>query len=492
MTARKQELIELLEQQAKAKRENRLKSWKPYTKQEEFIAATRQYTEVALRAGNQQGKSETAAYFVAVAATGLYPDGWQGRRWDKPVRIWACGESTTAVRDVNQRKLCGPPGDESLLGTGFIPRSCIVKTIVGHGAGGALDKVLVKHVSGGISEITFKTYEMERSKFQGESLDLVWMDEESPEDIYMEGLARTVATAGLVISTFTPLNGMLRVLPRFQERSAEAMRSRCLVAMRMSDALHLQDPDRQRALLATFPEYQKRARIEGLPLMGSGSVFEGIELESLLTPLRVQGNEVLHGTIGPIRTHTWRFLWGIDFGIDHPFAAVLIAHDPEHDAVYVLHDIKMRNATPGQHAARMKAVAANVKISWPHDGNSRDRGSGEQLADIYKREGLLMLPSHATFAKGGYSTEAGIAEMLVRMQTDRFKVAESCRDWHEEFVQYHRKEGVIQKINDDLMSATRIAVMQLRSAKPTALGSQRANSGGSGPQMAIGWDDPPF
>lgn len=76
MSNRKDELIKLLEEQARAKRENRLKSFRPYPRQLEFIAATADHCEVALRAGNQQGKSETAAHFVAVSATGLYPDWW--------------------------------------------------------------------------------------------------------------------------------------------------------------------------------------------------------------------------------------------------------------------------------------------------------------------------------------------------------------------------------------------------------------------------------
>ena len=40
----------------------------------------------------------------------------------------------------------------------------------------------------------FKTYEKGREKWQGETLDGVWFDEEPPLDIYMEGLTRTNAT----------------------------------------------------------------------------------------------------------------------------------------------------------------------------------------------------------------------------------------------------------------------------------------------------------
>jgi len=490
--ARKDDIIKVLEDQARTKRENRLKSFAPYPKQIEFCNATADHSEVVLQAGNQLGKSEIGSYLAAVFATGLYPDWWKGRRFDHPTRGWATGESTVAVRDISQRKLCGPPGDDAMFGTGMIPKSLIVGKILGHGAGGAFDTIKVKHVSGGTSEISFKSYDQERSKWQGTTLDWIWFDEEPPMEHYLEGLARLVATGGLAYSTFTPLNGLNLILPRFNERTPEAMQNRIVVRMRMQDAAHLADEQRQKALIATFPEHQRRARIDGLPMLGSGAVFEDVSLEDLLVPLRVSGKDIVHSTMGPLDVDHWAFLWAIDFGISHPFAAVLLAWDRDYDVVYVLCELRMKGSIPAQHAARMKAIAANVKVAWPHDGTQRDKGSGDQLAEIYKREGLQMLPQHATLPGGGYSTEAGVMEMLVRMRSDRFKVAAGCLEWQDEFQGYHRKDGLIVKTNDDLLSATRIGIMQLRSAKAVRLGSHRVSQSNGQVQMAKDIDIDPF
>jgi phage terminase large subunit-like protein len=473
MTQSKAQLLKTLEAQAAAKRENRLRSFVPYAKQIEFCGATKDHSEVVLQAGNQLGKSEIGAFMAATFATGIYPDWWEGRRFPGPTRGWATGESTVAVRDVSQRKLCGPPGDASMLGTGMIPKHLIAGTILGHGAGGAYDTVKVKHVSGGVSEISFKSYDQDRSKWQGATLDWLWCDEEPPVEHYMEGLARLVATGGLAFSTFTPLNGLNLILPRFRERTVEAMRDRIVIRMRMQDAGHLADEARQAALIATFPGHQRRARIEGLPMLGSGAVFEDVELDSLLDPLRIVGRDIVHNTLGPIDVRGWAFLWSIDFGIDHPFAAVLLGHDRDHDIVTVLAELKIKGGVPAMHASRMKAIAINAKVAWPHDGTQRDKGSGEQLAAIYRREGLDMLPSHATFETGGYSTEAGIMEMLTRMRDGRFKITPGCIEWQDEFAGYHRKDGLVVKTNDDLMSATRVGVMALRHARPIALGGQK-------------------
>jgi hypothetical protein len=52
-------------------------------------------------------------------------------------------------------------------------------------------------------------------------------------------------------------------------------------------------------------------------------------------------------------------------------------------------------------------------------------------------------------------------EMLHRMETGRFKVFPHLLEWFKEFRGYHRKDGKIAPINDDLMSATRYAVMSV-------------------------------
>jgi hypothetical protein len=58
-------------------------------------------------------------------------------------------------------------------------------------------------------------------------------------------------------------------------------------------------------------------------------------------------------------------------------------------------------------------------------------------------------------------------DMLNRMQSGRFKVFKHLNDWWEEFRLYHRKDGKVVKEGDDLMAATRYAVMSLRHAATT-------------------------
>jgi hypothetical protein len=87
------------------------------------------------------------------------------------------------------------------------------------------------------------------------------------------------------------------------------------------------------------------------------------------------------------------------------------------------------------------------------------------LADQYQAQGLDMLGVHAQFDDGSVSVEAGLADMLIRMESGRFKVLKHLTDWFDEYRLYHRKDGRVHKEGDDLMSATRYAAMMLRYAR---------------------------
>ena len=96
-------------------------------------------------------------------------------------------------------------------------------------------------------------------------------------------------------------------------------------------------------------------------------------------------------------------------------------------------------------------------------------GAGISLAKQYTAAGLLMTDRHANIEDGtpggSVSVEAGLMDMLDRMQTGRFKVYNTLNDWFEEFRLYHRKDGKVVKLADDLLAATRYAVMMLREAQ---------------------------
>jgi hypothetical protein len=144
---------------------------------------------------------------------------------------------------------------------------------------------------------------------------------------------------------------------------------------------------------------------------------------------------------------------------------VKLAWDPDGDTIYVTHAYRQKEATPLINAGALRGWGAELPWAWPHDGLAHDKGSGVRLAELYRANGMRLLAEHATFPDGSMGVEAGIFEMLERMQTGRWKVFRHLEDWFEEFRLYHRKDGRLVKLADDLLSASRYGMMMLRHAE---------------------------
>ena len=456
--ALREEHVRLKAERVRRLRRTKLYRYRAYPKQAEFHAAGAHYRERMLKAGNQQGKTLSAGYEMAMHLTGRYPDWWQGKRFNKPIAAWAAGVTNESTRDNPQRILLGRQGD---FGTGSIPGDHLQidpKHVTwARGVAGLVDTVLVKHVSGGWSVLSFKSYEKGREKWQGETLDIVWFDEEPPDDVYSEGLSRTNATGGIVMLTYTPLQGMSKVTCRFL-KPADGEDSKHVTSMTIDDAEHY-TPEEREAIKASYPAHEREARINGVPMMGSGRIFplgkESVAYDAMEFPAY------------------FRRLVGMDFGWDHPTAVVWGAYDPDADCVYIYDAYRKSQTAVIEHAAAIRARGDWIPVAWPQDGHQHDKGSGIQLAQQYRDQGINMLHEHAQYPETGaehetlgsrVSVEAGIADMLDRMQTNRLKVASHLNDWWEEFLLYHREEGQVVKEMDDLLCATRYLIMMLRHA----------------------------
>jgi len=220
--------------------------------------------------------------------------------------------------------------------------------------------------------------------------------------------------------------------------------------MTIDDVEHYSAEEKAR-IIASYLAHELEARTKGTPTLGSGRIFPVSE-ESITIDQR------------EFPSH-WPRIGGMDFGWDHPFAAVEVVWDRDSDVVYVSRTHRLREATPVLHAAAIRPWG-NLLWAWPRDGRRETlEGAGIALMKQYQAQGLDMLHEHAQFEDGSVSVEAGIMGMLDRMKTGRFKVFSHLLEWFEEFRLYHRKDGRVVKEGDDLLAATRYAVMMLRYAR---------------------------
>jgi phage terminase large subunit-like protein len=427
--------------------ENRLGYYKPYPKQAEFHAAGAKYRERLLMAGNQTGKTLASAMELSIHVTGQYPAWWQGHRFDRAIRAWACGETSEVVRETTQLLLLGSPGQH---GTGTIPKSTLIDVVPARGLADLADTIRVRHESGDISTNALKAYSQGRERFQGATIDYLALDEEPPFDVFSEALTRTNVTQGPCVLTFTPLKGVSSVVKRFIH---EPSPDRNVTTMTLDDALHYSD-DEKTKIIAQYPEHERATRTRGIPAMGSGRVFLVDEEKLLVEPFDCPSH--------------WVKIGGCDFGWDHPAAFVEMWWDRDLDIIYLVRTLRLRHKTPLQHVEAVRHW--RLRWAWPHDGRNQTlAGAGVSLMAQYRDAGLDMMHEAARFEDGGNSVEAGVQEMHDRMRGGRWKVFRGQNgEWLEEYSMYHRRDGLLVKEGDDAISASRYALMHRRFGQSAA------------------------
>jgi phage terminase large subunit-like protein len=198
-----------------------------YAKHMEFLKAGADYRERCAMAGNRVGKTYgMGGYECTCHLTGLYPDWWEGRRFTRPIRAWAAGKTNETTRDIVQQTLMGElvkdaAGRKGFDGTGIIPAKKIGAMTFKKGGSDLLDKAKIRHKSGGWSILGIKSYEQGRGAFEGTAQHVIWMDEEPPLDVYGECVIRTATTNGIVMVTFTPLEGLSETVLQFMPQEMQ-------------------------------------------------------------------------------------------------------------------------------------------------------------------------------------------------------------------------------------------------------------------------------
>ena len=409
-----------------------------YVKHLEFFRLGATVKQRLALCANRIGKTEGMGGFeMACHLTGAYPHWWEGRRFDKPVTAWAAGETAKDVRDSIQLKLCGPMHD---LGTGLILGDSIVRHTPRSGVADAIDTLYVRHASGGLSSLAFKSYEMGRESFQAADVDVLWLDEEPPLSIYTEAVTRTMTTLGVVMLTFTPLLGMSETVLQFLpagEIVEHREETRAVIMATWDDAPHL-TPEMKRDMLATYPPFQRDARSKGIPQLGSGAIYPVPESEIVCEPFDIPKH--------------WPRVYGLDVGWNRT-AALWLAHDRDTQMVYAYAEHYRGQAEPSIHAAAIKARGAWIPGVIDPAARGRGQADGRQLISDYKDLGL-------TLYEADNAVESGLYAVYERLSGGRLKIFKTLQNYLAEYRLYRRDEkGRIVKSNDHLQDAKRYGIV---------------------------------
>ena len=406
-----------------------------YVKHMACFEAGAKFAERCFMAANRVGKSEgVGAYEMTLHLTGKYPPWWKGRRFTRPVSAWAAGKDAKTVRDILQLALLGP-GPQ--FGTGMLPADAILNTTPKVGTPEAVERIYVKHVSGGRSELTFKSYDSGVESFYGTKKDVIWLDEEAEQKIYAECLMRTLATVpgepnGIILVTFTPLWGMTELAKDFIQ--AEEGSPKKLITATWDDAPHL-SPEARAELYKSIPPHEREARTEGRPMLGSGAVYPVPESDIVVNDFEIP--------------ECWPRGYGMDVGWSKT-AAAWGAWDRDNDVAYITGEHYRGQAEPVIHAEAIKARGTWIPGFIDPAANGRSQIDGQQLMQIYLKLGLRL-------RNADNAREAGIYTVWTRLSTGKLRVFRSCRNWFDEFRIFARDENgkVINEQKFHLMASTR-------------------------------------
>ena len=442
---------------------NQLKYFRPFDHQRRFFN-TGTCDRRGILAANRIGKTISTCYETAYHLTGLYPDWWEGYRFNKPITCMVAGEGWSQVALVLQNELLGTQDVkiQEYMGTGAIPKACIItETMRNDGANCILAQI--KHVSGTASVMLFANYTQEVRQLQGLKLDLAVFDEQPPDDFFSEVVTRTATTQGKVLCSFTPLKGLNGLVSKFwnKEEGYEFIRVSW-------DDVPEYDPwgqpfllkDTRRQLERDYLPHEREARIAGKPVMGKGAVFQVREWPTYKT-----GDYEFHNM-----THIQRVI-ALDLGLVNDKTVISLMYWDPYERVAFLHRQiivqGIEEAVP-QHYVKhlLRPEVFGCPIVLPADANTMGRytmsaNSIRQLFEEYELNVLEQSIMNPPDSEGRQSNTKsyGVNQMRQMIEMGTFQINENCQAFLTEAQNYYVDEKGRFSDPDDCIDSARYALL---------------------------------
>jgi phage terminase large subunit-like protein len=422
-----------------------------YSWQRRFFRHGATHRERMILCGNRGGKTNSTGYEDALHLTGRYPDWWEGHRFDFPINAWLFGVDAKQVRDVLQKELLGDSSDalDSFI-NGWIHNDEIINDSIERSAlKGAVNRVRIKHISGGYSTLTFFSYTQIQTgqstlPVAGSSVDLVHGDEQPPDTLVGQLITRVITgnrgRGGLVVWSMTPELGLTDLVAQFMQKPAT--HQALIGPISWAECPHL-TPKMQAEALASYPVHEREMRSKGIPLFGSGRIFRFNEDRFLIDPF-------------DLNQKPWmKVIKAVDVGVAHPTGGAWLAYDPENTVTYLVRTYRSAGEAAAVHGAAMNAMWPNAPTVYPQDADTREKGSAQSLLPLYGFKTPILFTNPDP--KDSNYVEPGIMAMQAAEEQGRFfGFRGQCDEFMEEIRTYHRDErGNIVAERDDVISAVR-------------------------------------
>lgn len=477
------QLVALLEEY---KRTHKIDDFTPFDYQRRFMAAGQEFEIRYLRAGNRVGKTYGAAAEFAYHLTGLYPDWWKGRRIEDGGHVfWCIGITLDSVSKVIQKELIGTADCRvtELVGTGALPRDCIMLDNGWQPDGARLKQCMIRHTSGKLNTLMFYGAE-NHSILMGQKVAGIWMDEEPYRSLELYSQCKTrlqnsiaPGVNGILMITATPEMGNTPLNELFDQDETGLL---YLQQASLDDNPNYTTEQIDK-IMATLPEWQREMRRHGMPVLGNGAVFQFADSLVMTDEITPQPN--------------WDVIAAVDWGkVVDPTVITIGFRDPVTDTYYIYDEIVLDEDEESRSPVGVARYLLNsqwraVPVVVPHD-SGLDSDSNTSNGKLLRRLGVNVLPEPfrnptdtqlnvihpVTSGKNVRLIDTGLTEMRYLAGEGRLKVHQRCANWFKEKRGYfYRYNSNTKKMGyagaDHSIDASRYAIMSLMGNRGYQFGS---------------------
>lgn len=293
-----EELALILAEMDRRRREDPIEFLELLPVQEKFDESLAEI--ILLFGGNRSGKTTPAS--KKVIAEGL----------KRKMKIWVCGETFQDSIAIQQKKI-----------SELVPKRRIKYGQYDEINGYTNRKLLLDNGT----LITFKSYDQGAGAFQSDDIDLIWNDEEPPNDIIKEQKMRLIDRNGRMIISMTSLKGITDFIRDFFEdadiletRYAPLVKKELPVRARKgsvdifflwtTDNKHI-DQVRLMSDVVLMPQTDIMTRIYGMPTNLAGKIYMSFGRDTHCIPLDnipTLGNQ-LWNVLDPHDRKPWAIGW---------------------------------------------------------------------------------------------------------------------------------------------------------------------------------------
>lgn len=329
---------------------------------------------ILLFGGNRSGK--TTPVSKKVIAEGL----------KRRMKIWVCGETFSDSVAIQQKKI-----------SELVPKRRIKYGQYDEINGYTNRKLLLDNGT----LITFKSYDQGAGAFQSDDIDLIWNDEEPPNDIIKEQKMRLIDRNGRMIISMTSLKGVTDLISELYEdadiietRFAPLVNKELPVHSRKgpveifflwtTDNVHI-DQKRLALDVELMPQSDRLCRLYGMPMNLAGKIYTSFSKEVHVIPddiVPTTGNQ-LWNVLDPHDRKPWALGWYL---VNKNGSIYTVAEYPFTN----FNDMPSDDKTYEEYAALIREVEVGLRVRYNIGGRVRriiDPNFGNKTVQRAKREG---------------------------------------------------------------------------------------------------------